>query len=307
MNRSFGLPVILFGVVIAVMQSQIVVALTPVEIAEKAQQITVRIDGPDEPSSGSGIIDNRQGNTYYVITSAHVVAKKGNYTISTPDGKRYPINHSQAKIFRAADLAVLQFTSNQNYQVAEKGNSDQTKNATNVYVAGFPLPGPTVKQRIYRFLSGSISGRLPTPESGYELVYEVAALPGMSGGPILNEQGQVVGINGLAIPDARTGAVSVVGIPINTYSRLALVERSQIPSNSKSDYYFHDQPIVRYTPTPTAQIPSDSKSDYYFYDQPIVGYTPTLTDPITSYIQDRLNQNLREAIARMKTSEQIKR
>ncbi|MBW4616728.1 MAG: serine protease [Desmonostoc vinosum HA7617-LM4] len=210
---------ILLGAAIVVVQPQIVAALTPAEVNAIAQAITVRIDGSN---TGSGVIIGRQGNDYTVITNWHVLREKGTYTIQKPDGTTEAIKYNLVKQLPGVDLAVLQFNSNQNYQVAEPGNSDQITGGRTIHVAGWADPGPVIVERSFQFLTGQISGRVPKPKDGYALVYTVNALPGMSGGPILDEQGKLVGIHGLAEVDQRTGNVSLVlGIPIKTYLNMA--------------------------------------------------------------------------------------
>lgn len=214
MKFTYGLPAALIGAAIVVVQPQFVAALTTPEIA---RAITVRIDGPN---TGSGVIVERKGNTYTVLTNWHVVETVGTYTVQTQDGQRYSVNPSVVKRLPGVDLAMLQFTSSTSYSVAELGDSDQLSEGTTVYVAGWADPDGISSERRYRFPDGRISERVQKPKEGYALVYSNPVKPGMSGGPVLNEQGRVVGINGLAVPDARTGAVDYLGIPINTFVRL---------------------------------------------------------------------------------------
>jgi hypothetical protein len=199
-----GISVILFGATLGILQVQVVNALTPAEVA---QQITVRIGGAN---TGSGVIIEHEGNNYTVVTNWHVVQEKGNYTVFTQDGKQYSIN--QIKQLPNVDLAIFQFTSNQNYQVAEKGDSDQITLGKNIYVAGFPQGTSDIQ-----FLSGAISSIKKKPENGYALVYTVNAFPGMSGGPIIDEKGKLVGIHGRAETRPDTNATTVLGIPLKTY------------------------------------------------------------------------------------------
>ncbi|MBD2535023.1 trypsin-like peptidase domain-containing protein [Nostoc flagelliforme FACHB-838] len=208
-----GLSAILFGAAIVIIQPLVVAALTPSEASVIAQQITVRIDGAN---TGSGVILESQGNNYTVITCWHVVQLEGSYTVQTSDGKQYTINHSQVKRLPGVDLAVFQFTSNQNYFVAKKGNSEQVKLGTNVYVAGYPQGTSDID-----FRKGSISRVVTKPNNGYAFIYDIGGFPGMSGGPILDEQGKLVGIHGRATTRPDTNATTVYGIPLKTYLSFA--------------------------------------------------------------------------------------
>ncbi|WP_445636353.1 hypothetical protein NSTC745_01242 [Nostoc sp. DSM 114161] len=227
-----GLPAFLIGAAIVVVQPQIAVGLTATEISAIATEITVRIDGAN---TGTGIIIEHQGNTYKVLTNAHVLHKKGSYTLQTNDGQRYAIDYSQVRKLQGVDLAIVQFTSNSNYRVAEQGNSNEITAGKTVYVAGWADPGPQISERSFQFLAGLVSSRLPNAKDGYTFSYAVNALPGMSGGPILDEQGKVVGINGRAEVNQITGTANLVlGIPINTYIRLASAQPAKPPQSNSS-------------------------------------------------------------------------
>jgi WD40 repeat protein len=213
MRFAGGLTALLFGTAVAIVHLQIATALKPTEISPIAQQITVRIDGA---GTGSGVIIERQGNTYTILTNWHVVQEPGSYTVYTANGRQYSFNNSQVQRLPGVDLATFQFTSNQNYRVAEKGKSESLPLGTPIHVAGFPQGSRSIS-----FLSGTISSSVPNPRDGYAFIYTVNAFPDMSGGPILDEQGKLVGIHGRAITRPDTNATTVLGIPLNTYLRLA--------------------------------------------------------------------------------------
>ena len=223
MNFSRSLSAVLIGAAVAIVQPQLAAALTPVEVKAITKEFTVRIGGD---GSGTGVIFDHKGDTYFVLTNRHVVSTDGRYEIQTNDGSIYPIYRSQE--LPGLDLAVLQFTSNKNYRTANFGNSDQIAEKMTVYVAGWPadlLPG--ISERSYGFTVGSILRREPRPDQGYALVYDNEALPGMSGGPIIDENGRVVGINGRA--EANSGTVVRKGIPINTFLTARNNPRPSVP------------------------------------------------------------------------------
>lgn len=188
-----------------------------------AKTITVRIDGAN---TGSGVIIEHQADRYVVLSNWHVVSagdkpiSPKSLTIRTVDGQKYPI--SAKKIVRVGklDLAILEFQSKRRYSTASIGNSDALSEGESLYVSGWADPSPQFSTRTYQLLVGNLSGRIDRPQDGYALVYTVSALPGMSGGPVLNSRGNLVGINGRATVDLRTGTVnSVLGIDINRYLR----------------------------------------------------------------------------------------
>lgn len=204
---------------ITVVQHQIVVAKTAERIRSIAEKITVRIDGPGSAgNNGSGVIIEREKDTYTVITAAHVVNAPGRYTISTSDRKRYTIYSSQIRRLLGVDLATLQFTSDEKYRVARKGDSDEMEGGMTIYASGWYNPGPVVTERIFDTANGRIVSHFQ-PNNGYALAYRLdVTQPGMSGGPVLDSDGKLIAINGLAERDLRTGNVELItGIPINTF------------------------------------------------------------------------------------------
>ena len=214
------IPIVAAGVIIARILWQI---LMP-NVSDIAKPITVRIDGAN---SGSGTIIDRRGDRYLVLSNWHVVSTtlptpSKSFTIGTVDGRRYPVSAKTIARVGNLDLATLEFQSSYRYPVAAIGNSARLSEGDTLYVSGWAEPSPQLPQKSYQFLVGNLSGRIAHPHDGYALVYTVSALPGMSGGPILDWRGNLVGINGRATVDLRTGTVnSVLGIDIDRYLRVS--------------------------------------------------------------------------------------
>jgi tetratricopeptide (TPR) repeat protein/S1-C subfamily serine protease len=227
------------------------------ELEAKAKQITVRIDS-SSGANGSGVIIAKQGDIYTVLTAAHVVCKPpdkvgpcepNTYKILTVDGKQYPVEPSTIKLEEGVDLAVVKFTSRENYQVATLANYP-TKDNEYMFTAGYPRLG---EKSPWRFTLGQIysqeKGLLQTTQSdfnnnssgtaqaavsltgGYELVYSSITFGGMSGGPVLDSQGRVIGIHGrtegeTAIDNNSNSKETIqlgnsLGIPVSTFLALA--------------------------------------------------------------------------------------
>jgi len=161
-------------------------ALTPEEIGLVAQNITVVIKGV---TPGTGVIIAKRQNTYFVLTARHVIETEDEYTIDAPDGRSYPLNYKKVQKNKTLDLAVFEFTSNAAYNVANLGDSDRLSLGSMISVYGFP-------NGEQRFSSGTISEVIDNGDSGYNLIYQAPTKPGMSGGPVLNSLGQLVGIHG---------------------------------------------------------------------------------------------------------------
>lgn len=229
MNSFYKFSGILVGfVAIAISIPRLSVALEATKIYDLAQEITVLIDGQNP---GSGITIAKQGKTYYVLTAKHVVATQDEYEIVTPDRQRYPLDYSLVKKLPNIDLAVISFNSDREYKLANLANSKEAKPGTVVHIYGFPNPGREIKERIPQFTSGEITANAPLKD-GYALVYTNVTRAGMSGGPVLNERGLVVGIHGRAESEASQGGDESgagtsskigfnLGIPIDTFVMLA--------------------------------------------------------------------------------------
>jgi S1-C subfamily serine protease len=214
-----SLPLLAAGVFIARLLWQIWLP----NVSEIARNITVRIDGGN---TGSGVIVKRRGDRYTVLSNWHVVSPHHRdlpataFKIRTRDGSQHLVATSKIRRVGKLDLAALEFQSRYRYPVATIGNSDKSIEGEAIYISGWADPTGEILDRSYQFLVGNLSGRIDRPRDGYALVYSVNALPGMSGGPILNRRGNLIGINGRATLDLRTGTVnSVLGIDINRYLR----------------------------------------------------------------------------------------
>lgn len=188
------------------------IALDPQEIASQAAKFVVKIDGS---GGGTGFIVRKNGNRYTVLTNEHVVRSVASYTIVTTDNRIYRIDSNQIQKFSGVDLVEVQFTSTDNYSVAELSNSSTNSLGGKVYTYGFNSITKGLPERIPQFLQGTIAGNLPNGYNGYTLTFNLTAIRGLSGSPLLDENGKVIGIYGLA--DHQGGIT--LGIPINAYAR----------------------------------------------------------------------------------------
>ncbi|MGJ5673218.1 MAG: S1 family peptidase [Nostochopsis sp.] len=165
------------------------------QIRRNAQIITVKVMSKE--FLGSGILIKKQGSVYTVLTNAHVLrADDPPYRIQTPDSRIWSANLPRNIKFGTNDLAILQFSSpDTNYTVATI-----TFNSTmgdEVFAAGFPHADEG-KDKGFTFTTGKITLKLPKAlEGGYQIGYTNDIQKGMSGGPLLNHRGEVLGVNGM--------------------------------------------------------------------------------------------------------------
>ena len=210
-------------------------AKTAQEIAQLAILTTVEVNNTlGFSASGSGVIIAKQGNIYTVLTTNHVVASLAQeYSIRTHLEKNYRAIRIQRlpKNDWDIDLALVQFQSREQYPVAPMGESERAVVGSSIYVAGYPLPIAFGSERKLEFTGGIVSSRLDRRSSGYGLRYQAVTRRGMSGGPVFDADGRVVGIHGQGdtvgtvksqwngqIEEIKTGLNSA--IPIDAFTAL---------------------------------------------------------------------------------------
>lgn len=157
---------------------------------------------------GSAFFVNDQGD---LLTNAHVVNQAKAIWVQIPSlGKRI-IDVEIVGVSPERDLALLRVTPEGLQMIRDElgsipylklGDSDVLHRSDEVLALGYPLGQQSLKST-----SGVISGR-----EGNYIQISAAINPGNSGGPLLNAQGQVIGINSANIPDAQN--VGYI-IPIN--------------------------------------------------------------------------------------------
>ncbi|MFM6684470.1 MAG: serine protease, partial [Dolichospermum sp.] len=131
---------------------------------------------------------------------------------------------NKAQTLGKLDLALVRFTSSQNYPVAKIADSRTVKEGATVYNSGFPIPSNTnSQQRKYFFLTSQITARGKGEILGYFLFLSGSPRPVISGSPILNDQGEVIGIYGKAEFGSNEDALlrdGVQGIPTEKFPNL---------------------------------------------------------------------------------------
>lgn len=188
---------VMMGTSLVLTSTAQVYALTSNEVNTIAKGVTVQIKYGD--TSGSGVILRKEGNIYTVLTAAHVLSARSTYEVVTADGQRYAITPGSIQKHATVDLAIAQFRSSKPYAVATLGDPQLVTEGMVSYVAGFPARTEALSESIYNFTTGTITAKATQPlKDGYGLVYTNTTLPGMSGGPVFNSAGQVIGIHGRA-------------------------------------------------------------------------------------------------------------
>ncbi len=148
---------------------------------------------------GSGFIIDRSGT---ILTNAHVVDRADRVTITLKDGREFEGEVKGAD--SVTDLAVVKISANtDNLPVANLGNSDSVRVGDWAIAVGNPLGlDNTVTLGIVSTLKRS-SAQAGIPEKRLDFIQTDAAInPGNSGGPLLDAEGNVIGINTAIRADA---------------------------------------------------------------------------------------------------------
>lgn len=167
-------------------------ALSLSEIQAKATEITVKIQS-DRPSSG--VLVSRNGDRYRVLTTKHSVRVEDQYAVITPDGESYPVEWRSIQPLPDLDLAIVEFKSDRTYAIANLSTASPYSGQP-LFLMGKATATPL-------FTPGSVIPQLQAIPfakdpftQGYGLFYSNIAQAGMSGGPVLNSNGQVMAIHG---------------------------------------------------------------------------------------------------------------
>lgn len=289
MKLAYKISSLSTGIVMGVILWQpFIFAKSVAEIGQIAKSTTVLIQGSD---TGSGVLIRQDGTTYTILTARHVIDAPGTYEAVTTTGKRYPISTQAIQKLPGLDLALLKFNSPEKYSVATLGDSSLLQEGVTVYVTGFPGQGSTINALTYNFTEGQLTALSSKPQTGgYSLVYTNKTLPGMSGGPVFDQEARLVGIHGAADGQSQTleklnARVFMktgfnLGIPINTFlaasgakvvqgQMLALATPDRPEGSGGSNLTLQSSPrkpvstAVRPTTTASANVPNSASSDYF--------------------------------------------
>lgn len=188
-------------------------------------------------SEGSGVIYQVNGDTAYLVTNEHVVDGSSKLRVIMSNGKK--VSAKVVGTSKKDDLAVVKCSSRDVSQVAHFGNSNDIQAGETSLAVGSPL-GATYASTVTKGIISNKSRKVkrvnvndPQDASIMHIIQTDAAInPGNSGGPLINLNGQVIGINSAKVASTPQGT-SVEGMGFAIPSNEVVHVINQIVSKNK--------------------------------------------------------------------------
>jgi S1-C subfamily serine protease len=188
--------------------------------------VTIESKSDQEGTQGSGVVIDGRG---YIVTNNHVISEAANNpsqfktTVVFNDGKEVPANLVGRD--PKTDLAVLKVDNVDNLTVAQLGDSDKVRVGDEVLAAGAPLG---LRSTVTHGITSALHRPVPLSGEGSDTDTVIDAIQtdasinhGNSGGPLIDMNSQVIGINtaGKSLSDSASGLG--FAIPINEAKQVA--------------------------------------------------------------------------------------
>ncbi|MFM0787811.1 trypsin-like peptidase domain-containing protein [Streptococcus suis] len=193
------------------------------------------IESSDElavAEEGSGVIYKKDGQYAYVVTNTHVINNAEKIDILLASGEK--ISGELVGSDTYSDIAVIKISADKVTAVAEFADSDTIKVGETAIAIGSPLGSVyanTVTQGIISSLSRTVTSQSEDGQtiSTNAIQTDTAINPGNSGGPLINIQGQVIGITSSKITSSSVSssgvAVEGMGFAIPANDAVAIINQ----------------------------------------------------------------------------------
>ena len=216
------------------------------------------IESSDElavAGEGSGVIYKKDGDTAYIVTNNHVISGAEKIDILLASGEKLSGELVGADTY--SDIAVIKIAADKVTTIAEFANSDTIKVGETAIAIGSPLGSVyanTVTQGIISSLSRTVTLQTEDGQtvSTNAIQTDAAINPGNSGGPLINIQGQVIGINSSKITSSSGVAVEGMGFAIPSNDVVQII--NQLETNGKVTRPALGVQMVNLTDLSTSQL-----------------------------------------------------
>lgn len=177
-------------------------------------------------SEGSGVIYKKSGGAAYLVTNNHVVKGAKKLKVVMSNGQKVTaklVGHDTQ-----SDLAVLKIGSAGVKQVASFANSNQVEAGEDVLAIGSPL-GSDYANTVTKGVISSPKREVAESSHGHKMSViqtDAAINSGNSGGPLINMQGQIVGINSMKLSSGQDGqSVEGMGFSIPSNKVVSVINK----------------------------------------------------------------------------------
>ncbi len=178
-----------------------------IEVYEKILPSIVSIEAELDrgTSGGTGCVVGKSG---IILTSSHVIEHAKSITVITNSGKKYDAR-IYAILKNKCDLALIKIDTSEDLQLSKFGDSNDIKVGQRVLAIGCPFGFKDT-------LTTGIISRIDKERN--KIQTDAAINPGCSGGPLLNMQGEIIGINqSIYNPDNNRSNIGIgFALPSNT-------------------------------------------------------------------------------------------
>jgi S1-C subfamily serine protease len=171
------------------------------KLQQHLRSISIKILAHGE-TIGSGVLLAKQQQVYTVITNAHVIQSASvPFQLQTPDGQVYAAALITPPTGQNRDLSILRFQSPDRTYITAKLATALPKTGDRVWSSGFPIDPPNDTSKPVsepNIVNGQIVQILPIAiAGGYSIGSDRTIEKGMSGGPLIDRSGKLIGINGV--------------------------------------------------------------------------------------------------------------
>ncbi|MTB49273.1 PDZ domain-containing protein [Streptococcus uberis] len=185
------------------------------DIFSQGDSSTKENDGLSIYSEGSGVIYKKDGDSAYLVTNNHVIDKAERIEIILADGSKVVGKLIGADTY--SDLAVVKISSDKIKTVAQFADSSKINIGEVAIAIGSPLGteyANSVTEGIVSSLSRTVTLKNEEGQtvSTNAIQTDAAINPGNSGGPLINIEGQIIGINSSKISQSKSSGNAVEGM-----------------------------------------------------------------------------------------------
>ena len=185
-------------------------------------------------STGTGFVYKKDDNTAYILTNNHVIESGDAIYVVFNDGRQVETQVEGKDIY--SDIAVLSLSADEVTTVAKMGSSEDARIGDTVFTVGAPIDSDAYSGTVTR---GILSGKnrlvgVSTQNSNVSdimmsvLQTDAAINSGNSGGPLVNANGEVIGITSLKLSSSgsmSTASIEGMGFAIPIETALSYAEK----------------------------------------------------------------------------------